>query len=261
MIEHLIRLLRPLHFRGKHRLLNRLAPRSGTRTLRVAGFEMTLDLSDFIQRSIYLGTYEQKESRLFRRLLSAGDTAVDVGANVGFFTAHALAAVGKTGRVIAIEPSPIAFATLRHWLERAGAVHCRALNFGLGDCAGELNLYWNPDGDNHTPSMVPVGDGHHIRVPVRRLDDVLEELSVNEVTLLKIDVEGFELRVLRGASRALSERRFAYILLEFSAPWLTAAGTSPGEIDAVLRSNGYRPAGRDPTMLGPRSVANFIYRR
>src|SRR3954453_6323025 len=85
-IETLLRVLRPVPFRGKYRLLHRLVPRTGTRTAEVFGARMELDLSDWIQRNIYLGSYERQETRVFRRLLKAGDVAVDVGANVGYFT-------------------------------------------------------------------------------------------------------------------------------------------------------------------------------
>jgi hypothetical protein len=78
--------LRPVYFRGKGRLLNLVVGDPGERVAHVAGNCMRLDLSEYIQRSIYFGCFEPRETRLVRRWLKPGMTCVDVGANVGYYT-------------------------------------------------------------------------------------------------------------------------------------------------------------------------------
>src|SRR5580692_4386710 len=106
LMNFLIDTFRAVHFRGKARLLNSIGPNSGTRHTRVFGSVFDLDLTDFIQRHIYLGTFEPAETSLVKKHLQPGMTFVDVGANVGYYTALAARLVaGNGGRVIAFEPS------------------------------------------------------------------------------------------------------------------------------------------------------------
>jgi predicted methyltransferase len=71
-----------------------------------------LDLKDLIQRDIYWGTFEPNETRLVQEYLRPSMTFLDVGANLGYYTALAASLVGRRGRVIAFEPSPYAFEKL-----------------------------------------------------------------------------------------------------------------------------------------------------
>jgi hypothetical protein len=91
--EAIVNVGRGFHFRGKGRLLDKIVPPSGIRVCKVFGSTFTLDLSDVVQRQIYLGTFEPKETAIIRSRLRPGMTFLDVGANVGYYTA--LAARGK----------------------------------------------------------------------------------------------------------------------------------------------------------------------
>src|SRR5436190_21982560 len=103
ILDSLIAVLRPIPFR-KFRLLNPLVPTRGFRRAKIFGASMELDLADIIQRQIYLGCYEPDCTRWAKRALRPGGVMIDVGANVGYFTALAAARVGLAGRVFAIEP-------------------------------------------------------------------------------------------------------------------------------------------------------------
>src|SRR5260370_23579889 len=82
------------YFRGRQRILNALTPREGTRVVKVHGTPIRLLLSEYIDRNVYMGSYEHMETALIRRLLRPGATFVDAGANIGYFTAIAARAVG-----------------------------------------------------------------------------------------------------------------------------------------------------------------------
>src|SRR6185436_6075060 len=104
MLDNVISAFRPHNFRGKLRLLDGLVPHTGDRVASVWGYQVHLDLSEAIQRWIYMGAFEPKETALATRWLRPGMTFVDVGANVGYFTLLAASRVGPSGRVHAIEP-------------------------------------------------------------------------------------------------------------------------------------------------------------
>ncbi len=97
MFDWLVQLLRPFSFRGKYRLLTALIPKQGQREACIFGVRSTLDLSDLIQRFIYLGCYEPLETAAVRKVLRPGMTFVDAGANIGYFTWLAARLVGPTG--------------------------------------------------------------------------------------------------------------------------------------------------------------------
>src|ERR1700730_16140389 len=110
--------IRQFNFRGKARLLHGLCSREGEHEAEVFGYKIKLDLADYIQRSIYLRTFEPRESALIRHYLKPGMTFVDVGANVGYYTLLAASLVGRRGRVLAFEPSPYVFERLVETMER-----------------------------------------------------------------------------------------------------------------------------------------------
>lgn len=232
--------LRPHPFRGKLRLLDSLTPRQGRREASIFNLRMELDLSDSIQRNIYLGTYEPGETQEVRRWLKPGMTFVDAGANVGYFTALAATCVGPTGRLFSCEPQPDSFRRLTAMLERNALSQVRAFPWGLSSDEGEVSLYLAPEaGGDQNATMVPHAGARTITVQVRTLDACAREWAVERIDLLKIDVEGHEPKVFRGAAQLLAERRIRAILCEFNDFWLTRAGSSAAELYAELRRFGF----------------------
>lgn len=263
MIDAIVSALRPIQFRGKHRLLRRFVPCDGTRFARVHGAMMELDLADWIQRQMYLGCYERVESRAVAQRLRPGDIFVDVGANVGYFTALAAARVGKKGRVVAIEPSPYAFERLHRMVEQNHLDHVTSLPVGLSSHAGRIQLFVPPPGSgNHTPTMVPNAGGIGVEVSVTTLDACLSQQCIERARMLKLDVEGHEPQVLAGASESLWRGCFDFILVEFNELWLGRSGSSPLALLEQLRASGYEP---DPRSGAPQlregGVETVLFKR
>jgi hypothetical protein len=219
LAECVVDWLRPLRFRGKGRLLSPLVARKGVRRATVFGSQVELDLSDLIQRLVYLGVYEREETNQVLRYLRPGMTFVDVGANIGYYTLMAASRVGRRGCVISVEPS--AYAVDR-----------------LSDREGELRLFI-PGPGNHTPTMLGEDGAPAQIVAVKTLDACLADWQVETIDLLKIDVEGFEPRVLAGAAGALAAGRIRAILCEFNDYWLKRAGTSARGLYESLLANGF----------------------
>jgi FkbM family methyltransferase len=259
MNQWLIRLLWRSRFRGKSRLLSPLAPRSGVRMANVFGANVALDLSDLVQRLIYLGCYERQETRAVIRCLRPGMTFVDAGANIGYFSYLAASLVGPGGRVIAIEPDPMLSTRLADTVRANRLQSVSVLNVALGRSAGELPLSIPPPNlHNHSPTLTPVEGWRTVVVPIRPLDDVLDEHSIARVDLLKMDVEGFEAEILAGASRALAAGRIGGILCEFNDYWLRENGTTPDRLwDEIVR-HGLEPVTPRPA-FSPGVVVSGIF--
>lgn len=261
--DALIGTLRPIHFRGKLRMLGGIAPKQGERTARVFGYDMRLDLGEAIQRWIYLGAFEPQETAAVQRWLGPGMTFLDVGANVGYYTLLAASRVGGSGRVFAVEPSPYAYQRLTDTVRSNDLTQVWTLQMGLSSAAGELPLYVPPVSDGfHSPTM-SAGWETTVKVPVRRLDDCLDDWGVETVDLVKLDVEGHESHILEGASGALSSGRIRAILCEFNDHWLRQQGSSPEALYDTLSRAGFvdregtaefAPGGCETRLLVHRSV-------
>jgi FkbM family methyltransferase len=230
--------LRPYHFRGKLRLLQGMAPHQGERTIRLFGYDVRLDLGEAIQRWMYLGAFEPKETAVVKGWLRPGMTFLDVGANFGYFTLLAASRVGRTGRVLAVEPSPLAGLRLTENVRRNDLSWVQVHQLGLSEASGSLDLYLSPAAF-HSPTMSASSGGEPVSVPVRRLDECLEAWGVESVDLMKMDVEGHEPFVLRGAGTALSSGRIRAVLVEFNDHWLREQGSSPDELYRIFREAGY----------------------
>lgn len=135
-----------------------------------------------------------------------GHVVVDVGANIGVFSAAAAAKIGPLGRLVSIEPHPLAYELLQRNVTGYPA-RCDLLNLACGQQAEQLTLHYVP-GRLSVSSFEERPDRvGSVTVDVRPLDDVLDELDVGNIDLLKLDVEAHEIQVVAGASRTLTRVR------------------------------------------------------
>jgi FkbM family methyltransferase len=236
--EAIIDALRPYPFRGKLKLLGSIAARSGEETVDVFGYRVRLDLGEAIQRWIYLGAFEPRETALVRGWLKPGMTFLDVGANFGYFTLLAASITGPSGRVLAVEPSPYAFSRLSETVRVNSLNQVRVEQLGLSDSNGTLDLYVSL-ASFHSPTMSADSGGEPVAVPVRRLDDCLADWQADTIDLMKLDVEGHEPFVLRGAGDVLASGRIRAVLCEFNDFWLRRQGSSPRELYDIFRAAGF----------------------
>jgi FkbM family methyltransferase len=200
-----------------------------------------------VPRAVWQGIsvrYEPYMARLLPRHLHSGDTFLDVGANYGFWSLYAAKIVGPSGRVVACEPAPEVYQVLAQSAKRCSAL--TALHVGLGDrdavvpfaaqgtseCSSfsrEVTLknrHWKPG--------VPVVE---VPVTMRRMDSLVEELKLRP-RAMKIDVEGFELEVLKGARQTLITHDCA-VFLEVHPYQLRLSGGSEDSLRELLGSCGY----------------------
>jgi len=178
-------------------------PRRAIRNIRGVRFECDFALDPRVG-DMFFAAYEPDEVAVLERFLRPGDVFVDVGANIGYLTAVGASLVGPKGQVHSFEPVPAYFARLKALCEANPAYAIQPNNLALGERDGTAEIAQSADGNIGWNSMVPgmlAGEGNaRHAVPVRRLDEYLAERGVARVALIKIDTEGFELPVLRGAT-------------------------------------------------------------
>jgi FkbM family methyltransferase len=197
---------------------------------------------DSISGNYFFNLYEYRDSLFLLHYLRPADCFVDVGANVGHY---ALIAARKCGaRVIAVEPVPETFRRLVNNIELnglsgAGPAQIHARHLGLSDVAGVLNFTTNYHTANHV-STEPTPNS--TSVEVMALDDLCAGESLK---LLKIDVEGYEKYVLRGATRHLASKSLDAIIIELNDSG-REFGIEDEEVVALLRQKGYSPYNYDP---------------
>ena len=174
------------------------------------------------------------------RLLRPGDVVVDAGANIGYVSMLLARWVGPTGRVYSFEPMPETYAFLRHNMASLGLRQVEALHLALSSQQGEgrMTVPDYPDGGPNfyeAHLLAEAGGDGAVSVAVRRLDDVLAR-EPRPVAFMKIDVEGHEWELARGAERRLVQDRPA-LFVELSGP---PCGDGPaGRLARHLHELGY----------------------
>jgi FkbM family methyltransferase len=259
--EWLVGALRPVLVRGKPRLLRKIVPSTGVRTTDVFGFRLKLDLANFIDRMIFMGCYEPANTHRFKRTLKPGQTVIDVGANIGYFTLLAARLTGPGGRVIAVEPHPTNFGLLKETLETNKLKQVTALEIGLGERegTGRVHMADQVQFPNRTASMVSSEAWTSFPVRVRALDDCLDDWGIETVDLLKIDVDGFESRIISGSAESLGSGRIKNLIIEFNDFWLKKAGDSALALKARIEALGFEQVNwwLSDQLLGPTHDHHF----
>jgi len=212
--------------------------------------------------NIYAGLHEYRDMAFAYHLLGHGDLFVDLGANVGSYTILVCGAAGADG--IAVEPLPAAFARLEANVALNGLrerVHC--VNVGLANKKGTLSFSADFDTMNHVVDKAMAG-GNSVQVKVVALDSLLKK---EKPVLLKMDLEGYELPVLRGGSRVLARGSLLAVICEVNQAG-NRYGHHPRELFLLMKKSGFKsflfdPFSRRLSLLAPgRQVdGNVIFAR
>jgi len=183
------------------------------------------------------GEYEPAESAMVRRILRSGDLAVDIGANIGWFSLLMGSCVGDRGSVIAIEPTPPIRRKLLENVSANPSLNIRVLPIAVGAMASvaEIHLFQELPHGHASLSHLGRSDDITFEVRVDRLDDVINSEG-KPPTLIKVDVEGSELDVLRGAEELLSSPAPPIWMLEVNHETSAGFGYRASVLLEVLRS-------------------------
>ena len=184
--------------------------------------------------------YYEPELLYLERVLSPGKVFVDAGANFGIYTLLASKIVGEGGRVISFEPSSRVFPVLRRNIALNGFKNVLAFPLALTDKQGLARLYYHSavGCDSLGKDASFEQDAYSEEVETKSLDNVLKCTSVGRVDVIKLDVQGAEELVLRGANEIVTFMR-PVVIFEFFPQGAASLGLSPNGTWDFLEGHGY----------------------
>jgi len=189
-------------------------------------------------RSVREGWRERGTVAYVRRLVPPGGVMVDVGAHIGVYTLLSAKIVGPQGKVYAFEPDPRNSRVLKRNVVINGfSDRVEVFEVAASDHTGVVRLFINESEPSRSSFVRPDQNAFEVEVACVRLDDVLSELNV--VHLIKIDVEGAELKALQGAEALLCRNPDLWLVCEINPSALAAGGVSPQDILGYLREFGF----------------------
>lgn len=204
--------------------------------VRIRDHEMYLDPND----TLYLqsGQFELFETELVERLLKPGQTVVDVGAAIGYYTLIFARRVGPQGKVYAFEPGPQNFRILRKNVRLNGYRNVTLEQAALSDRTGHLNLYLAPTNVGDHRVFDYYRDRPAVRVRSSRLDDYLRA-GDGRIDFIKMDIQGGEWAALNGMEATLARNPQIMVLTEYSPRLLYEFGVEPERYLRRLQEHGF----------------------
>lgn len=166
----------------------------------IHGVSLLIDpvMDNGVELALYLqGTYEEGTVSEIQKRLQPGQTFLDIGANIGWISLIASKQVGLNGKVIAVEANPKTLPILQHNLALNQVENCSILGLALSDEVGETKIYENWNVNRGGASLLQQDDSEGIPIQMERLDNLFDPET--PLHMVKIDVEGFEGKVIKGA--------------------------------------------------------------
>jgi len=257
-----LRVFAPVYFFRPQQVFTRfwreLTWKSATMTVRLPwGLSITIDPNEAIGYNIATrGLYETVVTEALWRLASKDEVAVDAGANIGYTASVLGAKIGSGGRILCFEPHPQVFSSLRSnvaaWESSGRCAKFELHQKALGSQDGKAVLHTGEwFATNKGTAWIGSGEkvNGHAELPIEiiRLDTIAKDLR--KIGVLKIDVEGAELDVLRGMSRLLAEHSVRDIIFE-------ETGAFPASTHQYLKTMGYSIFGLEESFWGVRLLAD-----
>jgi FkbM family methyltransferase len=207
-------------------------------------FGFTYEVSDLREpiafHLLINGSYEPETQDLLLRVLPAGGVLIDVGANIGTFTIPAAKHVRSSGCVIAIEASREVFNVLQKNIDTNRVKNVQLVCAAASATAGDVEFYPAPADHFGMGSRAPQFNAAPMTIPSVTLDSLVQSFSLSSVDLIKIDVEGFEVDVLKGATGLLNGKNPPLIIFEFCDWAETRSGEDPGAAQRFLLECGFQ---------------------
>jgi FkbM family methyltransferase len=236
------RVLEPLPIRGKGRIADQILLRTRTEELTchpLGALEVHLRRSQRIERLMWAGAYERDVVRLLKKIVKPGMTIIDVGANIGYIAAIAAKLTGSQGQVFAFEPNPNCYALLAKNLRPFS--HAHAYRSAIGERSEVLPFYLSGDAAEDgwgSLQRQPGAVRPIIDVSVDSIDSFASNAGLQRIEVIKLDIEGNEMRALRGA-RSVIERDHPAIISELNPACLARDGHTPNDVTLFLAELGY----------------------
>jgi FkbM family methyltransferase len=206
-----------------------------------------------IAKGIYCGWFEKGELDLFQKFLKPGMHVVDAGANIGLYSIISSFLVGKSGKVISFEPSKKTFELFSSNIKLNKVENVQAFNLGLGENVdeklylrqdlgyGDAERYIIPNNEDPNPELSNVkNETQKEEILLDSLDNMVGKLCILKIDFIKIDTEGFEFYVLKGAKNVIKTNPQIIIMMECTALGTKRANTTQEEVFEFLKDNGLK---------------------
>jgi FkbM family methyltransferase len=229
---------------GERALVYRFAQSGNLVTKTKWGVPIEVRKNDSVGHTVYFfGDYERKLLNAIRRELKSGDVALDIGANIGVVSLYCATLVGQTGRVFAIEPLQQNHELLQRNLQRAGFDNViQAELCALGAEEKSVTIQFNEYTDNWgNTSLLNQSGASRQEVSMLRLDTLWEKWGRPQITFVKLDVEGFEIEVLKGATRLLRQSPPKVWIVEFNLDYLSRQDNGVANLWNYFINHAYTP--------------------
>lgn len=233
------------HYPGKGLVYDRILARvkGGWGRPRICsryGAKFECDLEDKVAREVYFVGFARRDCRVLRRLIKPGSIVLDVGANIGYFSLLFATWLKGNGEVHAFEPFPSTMQRLKRNLELnprlKNVVHFHET--ALSDSVGSMAMA-APDKGNSGCNYLNVSDAGSIAVTT--LDTLVSQTRFPRIDLIKIDVEGCEVALLKGANQTLEQYR-PILMIEINPGTLARFDQTAADVISLIGNNRYRMA-------------------
>jgi FkbM family methyltransferase len=206
------------------------------------GGKLLLEPGHFFTRKLLEqdAIFEPETVAFLKSILKTGDTFIDCGANIGYYSIIAGDLVGPTGRVVGIEANPITYKFLTRNLEANNLPP--GINCALSNKTGKLILYAPARSDVlsslHKNKLFDNDNVREFSVDARTLDEIVTEINLSKIDLIKIDVEGGELDILKSSTHIFAKFRPIFIV-EYSPTTWSVFDASKDLLEHIVVTNNY----------------------
>jgi FkbM family methyltransferase len=262
LVDMFQKIIEPLPIRGKGRLAAALLARTRRKEVTchpLPNVTIFLRPGVWIEQLMWAGAYEPALVSLLKLLLKPGMTVLDVGANIGYFSAISATLVGPSGRVYSFEPMTECFMRLQQNVKAYPWAQAQAL--AISDEPGMAVFHFSErSNESGWGTLLANGDLSHQRVNVNvmTLDDWVRQASTARVDFIKVDIEGGEYRAIAGAKRLLSEFR-PIVVAELNDKCLARDDRRPQDVIDLLHKARYDAFSFNDGVLGiPNELSSQI---
>jgi FkbM family methyltransferase len=233
-----------IYLQLEHARQSHFVPKAAVITMNIASVgkvKMFLNPDDEVITPFMLdhGFWEANETFWFTKTLRKGDTVVDIGANVGYYTLLGAKLVGDKGRIFAFEPDPVSFALMERNIRLNGLTNVVLEQKAVSNEPGSLRLFFNKRNKGDARIYQPKGQKREfVDVEAVALDDYFANYA-GRIDYVKIDTQGAEGVILEGMVGLLGKYDGVRMAIEFWPYGLASLGSEPEELVELLTSAGF----------------------
>tara|TARA_B100000767_G_C19711537_1_gene513029 strand:- start:461 stop:1384 length:924 start_codon:yes stop_codon:yes gene_type:complete len=202
------------------------------------GFNISTKKNSMSKSLVLQEHSETNETKFLKKIIDTGQVVIDIGANMGWYSIHFSKWVGGSGKIFAFEPVPEIHEELRSNIKLNFCQNIKVFNCALGNKNESILFNVSNFEGGSGASSENLKFGKEIKVTKRKLDDVMSEQNINNIDFLKIDIEGGELNMLKGAEKII-EKYKPKIFLEIVDIHCDRFGYLPEDVFNFLYNKNY----------------------